>query len=150
MARVSRALVALGLLATLGAPAADEKAPPLTRAELAACLADEEALRARNASLETRKQTLTATLADIHALEARLDATKETLDATDAAAVQAFNAAIDEHARLAADYNGALPEVNATIAAMNDTRRELDARCAHRAYDERDLAALRKERPASP
>jgi chromosome segregation ATPase len=145
MARVRRALVALGLLATLGAPAADEKAPPLTRAELAACLADEEALRARNAGLEARKQTLTATLADIHALEARLDATKETLDATDAAAVEAFNSAIDDHARLAARYNEALPAINANIESLNGKRRDLDARCAHRTYDERDMAALRKK-----
>lgn len=144
---MSRALVALGLLGVAALAHTTEPPPPLTRDELAACLADEDALHTQNAALEVRKQALTAKLAEIQALEAGLDATKATLDASDIAAVDAFNASIDEHARLAAEYNEALPAINADIESLNGKRRELDARCAHRAYDERDMAALRKPSP---
>jgi septal ring factor EnvC (AmiA/AmiB activator) len=144
---VIRGIVALCLLGVLAPSGAEEPAPPLTRAELAACLVDEQEVRTRNAALDARKQALTAKLAEIQALEAGLDATKATLDESDVAAVGAFNASIDEHARLAAEYNEALPAINADIESLNAKRRELDARCAHRAYDERDMAALRKSTP---
>jgi len=144
MARVRKAFVIAGLLAVVSVAGAAEPPPLLSRDELAACLADEETLHTQNAALDARKQALTAQLTGIQALEAKLDATKATLDASDVAAVDAFNAAIDEHARLAAEYNAALPAINADIESLNGKRRDLDTRCAHRAYDERDMAALRK------
>ena len=147
MARINRSLQATLLLASAAAFAAPEEAPVLSRDELAACLVDEQDVKTRNAALDARKQALTAKLAEIHTLEAGLDASKTTLDESDVAAVNAFNAAIDEHARLAAEYNEALPAVNADIEALNTKRHALDARCAHHAYDERDMAALRKTLP---
>ncbi|MGD9602920.1 MAG: hypothetical protein AB7O21_06675, partial [Gammaproteobacteria bacterium] len=67
---MSRASVNAGLLAVMAAAGAAEPPPLLSRAELAACLADEESLHTQNAALDARKQALTAQLTEIQALEA--------------------------------------------------------------------------------
>ena len=59
--------------------------------------------------------------------------------------IDAYNAMVDEHARLAAAYNSALPEVNQQIEALNTQRRDYDARCAQQAYYERDRNALQRD-----
>lgn len=140
---MSRCLLAL-CLCVAAAHAGAEDTPPMTREELAACLADERRLHAENEALTTRRTALNAELEHLKALEARIEADKTRLDDTDATAVAAYNALIDEHQAQAEAFNAKLPAVNADIAALNTARDAFDTRCAHRAYDERDLEALRQ------
>jgi len=143
VARIKRSLSAALLLASATAVAATEEAPTLSRDQLAACLADERALRLNNDALDLLKQALQSQLDELHARETRLDASRTRLDATDTAAVETYNALIDEHARRAETYNATLPGINIEIESLNAARRDIDARCAHHAYDARDMEALR-------
>lgn len=136
------AVVVLSVIAS--AVLAAEDTPTMTREELARCLADERELQAQNEALTARRADLNTELEALKALEARIEADKTTLDDTDAAAVAAYNALIDEHQAKAEAFNAKLPAINDDIAALNAARDAFDTRCAHRAYDERDLEALRQ------
>ena len=140
---MSRCLLALCLVVAAAQACAGDT-PPMTREELAACLADERRLHAQNEDLSARRTALNGELEALKALEARIETGKTTLDDRDAAAVAAYNALIDEHQAEAERFNAKLPAINADIAALNAARDAFDTRCAHRAYDERDLKALRQ------
>lgn len=136
--------LALALTILAAAARAADDAPPMTREELASCLAEERRLHAQNDELAARRTTLNAELDALKALESRIETGKTTLDDTDAAAVAAYNALIDEHQAKADAFNASLPAINADIAALNAARDAFDTRCAHRAYDARDLETLRQ------
>lgn len=136
-------LLYVALLACFVNSVAADETPAMTRDELIACLADDDALQARQAALITQKAPLDAELADLRQREANIAAAKLRLDDRDAQAITAYNTLIDDHAQRAEAFNAKLASINSAIAAMNDARAKYDTTCANRAYDERDLVELR-------
>lgn len=122
------------------------KGPLLTRAELRACFAQQDELRAETEDIgrqrTAREAERDALLKSGEALKTELAA----LDRTSAEAVDQYNAraaardkAIDEHQAGAAAFNQ-------RVEAFNQRKIAFDKACGNRRYDENDEIAIRKGR----
>lgn len=119
---------------------------PLSLAQLRACLDVQERLESQGATMQQLQAAQDAARADFQRFEAQLQADRAALDASDKAAVDAYNAKLDERRRRIADYDARTPTLTEAIAAYNATRQAWSADCDDRPYNEDDYAAIHRER----
>lgn len=130
----------------------------LTRDELRQCLRQqpevkaqgEEATRAQ-AALDAEKAELARQEGELAERSKSLEGERATVNASDQAAVDAFNASTHEHAdkiaehqRRMDDYNARLPAFNAKADAYNTTQQRYNAACADRPYEQADYYAIQR------
>lgn len=130
----------------------------LTRDQLRQCLAQQKALKDQDAEtaqaqagLDGEKAAIARADAELERQAAELQAERATIDATQEAAVAAFNAKLSqrgesERARdqRVADYNARLPAFNARVQAGKLSHEAWQSDCAGRAYDEADFFAIQR------
>ena len=124
------------------AAGAKHSGPVLTREQLRQCVAEQNQINGQEEAVERIQSLLQADEAKINALEDRIAAAEPRVDVYSQQSVNSFNALINEHRRLVGAYNSRLPTVNARVDALNAAVDRFNARCAERAYYERDMAAV--------
>jgi hypothetical protein len=148
--RLGKPLVAAAMVAALAPAAAADpvlgngpaRGKPLNLAQLRACLEIQERLESQGAAMQKLQSELDTARADFQRFDAELQAERAALDRGSKAAVDAYNARLDERRRRVADYEARTPALAETVAVYNALRQELGADCDDRPYDEDDYAAI--------
>lgn len=122
------------------------KGKPLTQAQLKACLDLQRQLEQEGAELQRDQAELESAKAAFERFDAQLQADRARLVATDKAAVDAYNARLDQRRQMVADYNAKAPEYSKQAQTYNGLRQSWSADCDDRPYDEDDYAALFRTR----
>lgn len=158
------AALALGLALSLPAAAADGAASApaatpggtslkvggkaggkrLTRDELRACLKQEADLKTTATRLEQSKATLDGERDEIQRLGQTLEAERAGVDATNEAAVNAYNEKVKTRVALVDAHNARLPAYNAQADQLDALRSSFASGCVDRPYDEADFFAIQR------
>jgi hypothetical protein len=116
----------------------------LTKAELKACITQQDALKGRRDEVERTGTTLQKDKAEIEQLGEALNADKANVDASNEEAVNAYNARVRGRDQRIDEWNGrnatAVEQAKAWQADSDRWRNE----CASRPYREDDEKALRR------
>lgn len=122
----------------------------LTREQLRSCLKQQAALKEQSA-LDADKAEIARLDGELARAEEALAAERATVDATNAAAVDAFNAKLHHNGaqkqqrnQRVADYNAKLPTYNEKAGALQTAEQSFKADCADKAYDEIDYFAIQR------
>lgn len=130
----------------------------LTRDQLRACLKQQAALKEQGADASKAQAVLDADKAEIARADAELARTDEalaaeraTVDVSNSAAVDAFNAKLQQQAAQREErdkrveaYNARLPAYNQQAQALQGAEQGWKADCGDRAYDEADYFAIQR------
>lgn len=145
---------AAALLAAGPLEAADDggvlgKGPPqgrtLSRAQLRECLQLQDDLEAKGEAAVKGRADLDAAKAEFDRFEAQLQSERGSVNASDKAAVDAYNAKLDQRKRMVADYEARRPQVQQQTERFNALRQEWKAECENRPYREADYNAVGKD-----
>ena len=145
---------AAALLAIEPVEAADDggvlgKGPPhgktLNRSQLRDCLHLQDDLEAKGEAAVKGRADLDAAKAEFDRFEAQLQSERGSLNAGDKAAVDAYNAKLDQRKRMVADYEARRPQVQQQTERFNTLRQEWKAECENRPYREADYNAVGKD-----
>lgn len=117
----------------------------LSRSQLKQCLDLQDDLEARGKSALGARAALDSAKADFDRFEQQLQADRGSLDASDKAAVDAYNARLDQRKRMVADYEAKRPQVQEQAERYNALRQEWKGECENRPYRDADYAAVAKD-----
>ena len=154
--------LSLALLAGLvGIPAAHaaDKAPAraasapagkadaiLTPAQLQECENLKARLRAQTDDALKDKAAIEADKAEITRLGTSIAEERATVDQSDVAAVDAYNAKFDQRDKLIATYESRVNAYNLKAEAVKATKEGYEKSCENRRYDERDLDDIKRKK----
>lgn len=156
---LTRLLAAILLTAATAAMAADAAAPKgnvlklgqgqatgklLTRDELRHCLKEEAGLKTQGEQVGRSRVELDAEKAQVERDEQALGAERAAIDASDAAAVEGFNAKLAALRERSAAYKARAQAYNGDAEAYNARQQGWAGLCAGRPYDERDYYAIQR------
>lgn len=155
----SLTLAALAFAGGIGvAQAADAAAPAgkrqfgtgkpqgsLDRNALRTCLNEQARIKSLADAYADSGQALEAKKDEVARFEAALKDEVATLDRTQQAAVDAFNAKVQQRDRMIEDYNAAVPAFNQQGEALKAQREAWVQACGNRSYDEIDYYAIQRE-----
>ena len=152
-----RGLLVLPLLAVALAQAADKPAPKkeasfgtnkggayLTKDQLRKCLAQEDAIKVQDADLVKEQAAIGARKAEIAKLGDDLKTRLETVDRTNAEAVNGYNEAVADRDKQIDEYQARVTKFNAGVDANQAAHDEFSQGCSSKRYFEEDEAAIRK------
>ncbi len=122
------------------------KGKPLSQTQLRACLDLQRQLEQEAAELQRDQAELESAKQAFERFDAQLQADRARLVATDKAAVDAYNARLDQRRQMVADYNAKAPEYAKQAQTTNALRQTWSADCDDRPYDQDDYAAIFKAR----
>ncbi len=122
------------------------KGRPLSPPQLKACLDLQRQLEQEGAELQRDQAELDAARQAFERFDAQLQADRARLVATDKAAVDAYNARLDQRRQMVADYNARAPEYARQAQTTNGLRQTWSADCDDRPYDPDDYAAIFRAR----
>jgi len=155
----SLVLVLLAGPAALAAAHAAEKAPAgaasapaaqpnaiLTPAQLQQCVNQKERLRAQTEDALKDKAAIEADKAEIARLGTSIAEERATVDQSDVAAVDAYNAKFDQRDKLIATYESRVNAYNLKAEAVKATKEGYEKSCENRRYDERDLNDIKRKK----
>ena len=155
----SLVLVLLAGPAALAAAHAAEKAPAgaasapaakpnaiLTPAQLQQCVNQKERLHAQIEDALKDKATIEADKAEIARLGTSIAEERATVDQSDVAAVDAYNAKFDQRDKLIATYESRVNAYNLKAEAVKATKEGYEKSCENRRYDERDLDDIKRKK----
>jgi len=155
----SLVLVLLAGPAALAAAHAAEKAPAgaasapaakpnaiLTPAQLQQCVNQKERLRAQTEDALKDKAAIEADKAEIARLGTSIAEERATVDQSDVAAVDAYNAKFDQRDKLIATYESRVNAYNLKAEAVKATKEGYEKSCENRRYDERDLDDIKRKK----
>lgn len=153
-------LLAASLLCAAWPALAAEPAPPkghvlklgkgqptgklLTRDELRHCLQEEAGLKAQGEQVQRGRGDLDAEQAQLARDEEALGSERSTIDAADAAAVDAFNVKLGALRERRVAYQGRATAYNGQAESYNARQQGWAGQCADRPYDERDYFAIQR------
>jgi len=140
----------LGLWFAAGLAGAADKAKPtplLTPAQLRDCVSQKDKLHLQKDGVLKDKAALDADKADIHGAETALSKDVETLDKTNAEAVEAFNARVRARDQMLDSYKSKADAYNAKVDAVTSSQDAYSKSCENRRYDERDLSDPKAKKP---
>jgi hypothetical protein len=125
------------------------KGPPqgktLSRSQLRECLQLQDDLEAKGEAAVKGRADLDAAKAEFDRFEAQLQSERGSVNASDKAAVDAYNAKLDQRKRMVADYEARRPQVQQQTERFNALRQEWKAECENRPYREADYNAVGKD-----
>ena len=155
----SLVLVLLAGPAALAAAHAAEKAPAgaasapaakpnaiLTPAQLQQCVNQKERLHAQTEDALKDKAAIEADKAEITRLGTSIAEERATVDQSDVAAVDAYNAKFDQRDKLIATYESRVNAYNLKAEAVKATKEGYEKSCENRRYDERDLDDIKRKK----
>lgn len=116
----------------------------LTRDELRHCLQEEAGLKTQGEQVKRSRDELDAEQAQVERDEQALGAERAAIDASDAAAVQGFNAKLAALRDRSAAYKTRALAYNGEADAYNARQQGWAGQCADRPYDERDYFAIQR------
>ena len=130
----------------------------LTRDQLRTCLKQQAALKEQGSDAAKAQAALDADKAEIARLDGELTrndealaAERATVDLTNAAAVDAFNAKLQQQSaqrgqrdQRVSDYNAKLPAYNQQATALKTAEEAWKGECADKPYDEADFFAIQR------
>ncbi len=122
------------------------KGKPLSQPQLKACLDLQRQLEQEGTELQRDQAALDAAKQAFERFDAQLQADRATLVATDKAAVDAYNARLDQRRQMVADYNAKAPEYAKQAQTYNGLRQSWSSDCDDRPYDADDYAAIFRAR----
>ena len=122
------------------------KGPLLTRAELRACLAQQDRVGADQEALVKERDAREAEKAALQASGEALKAELAALDRADADAVERFNAKARERDAAIDAFQGGAAAYNERVRALESLRQSFAQACGNRRYDEDDEIAIRSGR----
>ena len=117
----------------------------LSRSQLRQCLALQDDLEARGQAAVKARADLDAAKAEFDRFDAQLQADRSSLNASDKAAVDAYNARLDQRKRMVADYEAKRPQAQEQADRFNAVRQEWKGECENRPYRDADYAAVNKD-----
>lgn len=115
----------------------------LTREQLRQCIAEQDRIKAESAGLVAAQADLASQRAEIERLAAAQKEEQATLDRTSEAAVNAYNAKLQERSKLTEAYLAATPVFNGRVEKLDADKQNYAKACADRRYDEADLADIK-------
>lgn len=135
---------------TIKAPTVSKKSKPkpMSRDQLRSCMDQQDRLMVMRETVLKEQTALDQQRAEVKSMDAELERKRAALDPSDAVAKQAL---LDEEARrnqIGDTYNARLPTLREQGAALDKERQNWVARCADKAFDERDEIAIKRERAA--
>ena len=130
----------------------------LTRDQLRSCLKQQANLKEQSAETVKAQSAIDLDKAEIARLDGELaraddalQAERATVDATNAAAVEAFNAKLHQNTaqreqrnRRAADFNAKLPVYNQQVETLHAAEQAWKVDCGDKSYDEIDFFAIQR------
>lgn len=122
------------------------KGRPLSQPQLRACLDLQRQLEQEGTELQRDQAELESAKQAFERFDALLQADRARLVATDKAAVDAYNARLDQRRQMVADYNAKAPEYAKQALTYNGLRQTWASDCDDRPYDEADYAAIFRAR----
>jgi hypothetical protein len=120
-----------------------------TRAELRACMNDEDTLRDRSRKLEEAHAAHEKAISELEAENTKIVEVQGQLDHESQTAVTAFNLLVGQHNARANELNREATEMSAQSEAFNADSLALNKRCASLVYRIDDMDAVMKERKAA-
>jgi chromosome segregation ATPase len=146
VATTTAAAPALAADAAPAKPAAQPQGKVMTRDELRACLDERDQIQAQRARIQKENAALAQQRTDFSQREAELTQRRTAQDPADAAAAQALQTDIAEHDRRVDEFNAQLKTLRDNNQALETQRVAYVQRCETRPYDERDEAAIIRDR----
>jgi len=131
--------------AAASAPAAKPNAI-LTPAQLQQCVNQKQRLHAQTDDALKDKAAIEADKAEIARLGTSLAEERATVDQTSDAAVDAYNAKLDQRDKLIATYESRVTAYNLKAEAVKATKEGYEKSCENRRYDERDLDDIKRKK----
>ncbi len=114
----------------------------LSQAQLRACLDLQPQVTQQSEAITRAKAELDADKLEFDRFEAQLKTDRDRLDTGDKAAVDAYNARLEQRQRMVAEYTAAVPAFSERAQAYNALQQRWSRDCDDRPYDEDDYAAV--------
>lgn len=118
------------------------KGPLLTRAELRACLSQQDRIRTEQDTLARDRSAREAEMASLRASGETLKAELAALDRANAEAVEQYNAKAQARDRAVDAFQAGAAAYNEKAQALEVQRQSFTQSCANRRYDEADEIAI--------
>ena len=118
----------------------------LTPAQLQQCVHQKERLHAQTDDALKDKAAIEADKAEIARLGTSIAEERATVDQSDVAAVDAYNAKFDQRDKLIATYESRVSAYNLKAEAVKATKEGYEKSCENRRYDERDLNDIKRKK----
>ena len=126
--------------------AAPAKSPILTPAQLQECVNQRERLHAQTDDALKDKAQIEADKAEIGRLGTSLSEELAALDRTSDAAVDAYNAKVEQRDKLIDTYQSRVTAYNVKAEQVKATKESYEKSCENRRYDERDLNDIKRKK----
>ena len=110
------------------------------------CVNQKERLHAQTDDALKDKAAIEADKAEIARLGTSLAEERATVDRTSDAAVDAYNAKLDQRDKLIATYEARVTAYNLKAEAVKATKEGYEKSCENRRYDERDLNDIKRKK----
>ena len=120
--------------------------PILTPAQLQQCVNQKERLQAQTDDALKDKAAIEADKAEIERSGTSLAEELTTLDRTSDAAVNAYNAKVEQRDKLIDGYQARVAAYNVKAEAVKSTKDGYEKSCENRRYDERDLNDIKRKK----
>jgi hypothetical protein len=117
--------------------------PPLTMDQLRACLSEQARLKQEASDLVQLQASIEQERGAIERTGAQLDADKATLDASDEAAVNAYNERVRKRTQQIEAFKATAPAFNARVDKITADRKAYADSCADRRFFEEDYEAIK-------
>jgi hypothetical protein len=112
--------------------------PILTRDQLRQCLSEQDRIKQEGAELARQQAQIEKDRSEIERMGTELEAGKASLDASDEAAVTAYNERVRKRAKMIEDFKAAAPVFNARVDKLVVDRKAYADACADRRFFEED------------
>ncbi|MET0209928.1 MAG: hypothetical protein ABW220_12870 [Burkholderiaceae bacterium] len=115
----------------------------LSKSQLRQCLDLQTKLESQAEQAKRSRAELDAAKADFDRFDAQLQSERGGVNASDKAAVDAYNAKLEKRRQMVADYNAKAPQATALQQTAAETGRAWKSECENRPYAEDDYAELK-------
>ena len=117
--------------------------PLLTREQLRQCLAEQDRIKKEGAELMQVQARIEGDRVAIERMGTELEADKARLDATDEAAVNAYNERVRQRAKMIEEFKTGAPAFNQRVDKLVVDRQTYASGCADRRFFEEDFDAIK-------
>ena len=118
----------------------------LTPAQLQECVKQKERLHVQTDDALKDKAQIEADKAEIGRLGTSLSEELATIDRSSDAAVDAYNAKVDQRDKMIDSYQNRVTAYNAKAEQVKTTKEGYEKACENRRYDERDLNDIKRKK----
>lgn len=117
--------------------------PILTKDQLRQCMTEQDRIKQEGADLAQQQARIEKDRGEIERMGVELDAAKASVDASDEAAVNAFNERVRQRTKMIETVKASIPAFNARIDKLAVDRKAYAEGCADRRFFEDDYDAIK-------